>query len=96
MGQREADSVILILEGMAAVVEVGADFRRTPWRLGHKLAEIQVAELDLTRPRELRQDSVQSLGGAVELGKIVTGINPRVRISGRRADQARAFVASAP
>ncbi len=41
-GEREA--VVLIVKGVAAVVEVGADARGTPWRGGEEGAEIHVVE----------------------------------------------------
>ena len=90
----ERDAVVLIGEGVAAVVEVGADARGGPWRGGEEGAEVHVVEGDLAGGGVRVEGAAESVGGAVELREIVACEDSGVRIRGGGADQARPFVAS--
>ena len=92
-GQGILQALELIGEAVAAIEEVGADARGTPWRIAQEMARLHVVELDLTG-RVTIEVGLQDFRGAVELGKIVACENLRARISARRADDARALVAS--
>src|SRR5271166_3551127 len=91
-GQR--DAVVLIGEGVAAVVEVGADARGTPWRGVEEVAEVDVVEGDLAGRGAGVERAAERVGGAVELREIVAGEDARVWVGGGGADQAGTFVAS--
>ena len=90
----EGDAVVLIAKRMAAVVEVGADASGTPWRGGHEVAEVHIAENDLAGRGVRVEGAAERVGGAVELREIVACEDACERIRGCGADQARAFVAS--
>ena len=90
----ECEAVVLIGEGVAAVVEVGADARGGPWRGGEEVAEIHVVEDDLAGCGVRVEGAAQRVGGAVELREIVACEDARTGIRGGGADDARAFVAS--
>lgn len=94
MGECECDAVILIAKGMAAVVEVGADGRGAPWRGGKEIAEVHVVEGDLAGRSVRVERAAKRVGSAVKLREIVACENARVRIGGRGANEAGAFVAS--
>src|SRR6266704_1048272 len=79
---------------MSAVIKVSADASRMPRRVAHEIAEIHVAESDLAGPGVGVEGAAERFRGAVELRKIVAGKDPCVRIARRRADDARALVAS--
>ena len=93
-GECECNAVKLIAKGMAAVIEVGADARGTPWRGGKEIAEVQVVEGDLAGRGVRVKRAAERVGGAVELREIVACEDARVRIGGGCANQAGAFVAS--
>jgi len=94
LGECECDAVILIAKGMAAVVEIGANARGTPWRGGKEIAEVDVVEGDLAGRGVRVQRAAESVGGAVELREIVACEDARARVGGRGANEAGAFVAS--
>jgi hypothetical protein len=79
---------------MAAVVKVGADARRAPWDGGKEIAEVHVMEGDLAGRGVRVERAPERVGGAVELREIVACENARVRVGGRGANEAGAFVAS--
>ena len=82
---RERDAVILVGEGVAAVVEVGANAGRGPWRGGEECAEVHVVEGDLAGRGVRVEGAAKSVGGAVELREIVAC-----------EDSRRGFEAAAP
>ena len=92
-GQGILQALELIGEAMAAIEEVGADAGGTPWRLAQKIARRHVVELDLagrvTLEVGLRISSVPSNLEKLSHAKIFAR-----GISARRADDARALVAS--
>ena len=93
-GECECDAVILIAKGMAAVIEVGADACGTPWCGGKEIAEVHVVEGDLAGRGVRVERAAERVGGAVELREIVAREDARVRVGGRGANEAGAFVAS--
>ncbi len=94
MRDGEGYAVVLIVKGVAAVVEVGADARGAPWRGGEESAEVHVVEGDLAGRGVRVEGAAERVGGAVELREIVACEDARLRVGGRGADQARTFVAS--
>ena len=94
MRKSEGHAVVLIAKRMAAVVEVGADASRTPWRGGEKVAEIHVVESDLGGRGVSVERAAEGVGGAVELREIVASENARIVVRGGGAYQAGPFVAS--
>ena len=94
MRDGERDAVVLILKGVAAVVEIGADARGSPWRGGKEVAEIHVVEDDLARCCVRVEGAAECVGRTVELREIIACEDACMRIGGRCTDQARAFVAS--
>jgi hypothetical protein len=94
MGKCESEAVVLIAKGVAAVVEVGADATRAPWRGGKKFAEVEVVEGDLAGRGAGVEGASERGRSAVELREIVAGENSRIGIAGGGADDARPFVAS--
>jgi hypothetical protein len=94
IGKRERDPVVLIAKRVAAVVELGADAGRTPWRVDKKTAEVEVVEGYLAGRGVSVEGVAERFVNAVVLREIVASKHTRARISARGADETRPFVAS--